>query len=512
MTPLTNSFRFSELIGLPNCGAAFNMGGMPRCPQRTLLTVIVSLASVLILAGCSATTPTSREPLVESVASSDSELPNMDELESDSSAVLLSSEEERARDLSALWLRHAARLTATSPQASLAAYLRAAHTSLSALASDSCSDPFNDTCAELRETYERALSATVGFFKAQSWQPFDLAPTRYWIDLATEPAELSLQSLAIQLQDNAPSSRGRRSGIGTGAVGCRSTTGGALPARSIDSCAPITFVLSFNASLRSEKITATLTAYDASRRAVVDVQGRELSLAANFGLSLDELAARAARDKEHRLFCIGTPSSTETTLIAAAHQSTLATVRDMLLTVLLDPELEDSSSVCIFPLRSGESPERAARALTAASRSISDEEVVHPLVPSPAKIFLVAEGEDGNETAAAFLARLSRGATAPQRNRGKSAVRLQGVYSLASARRIAAPSPDVVTRLDREAANLGVLASGPVLDGHPRTRAEQFREIRDRLALTSEITQQREESSGAATESPVEPLKLSPVF
>lgn len=500
---------------LPNRATAVNIDGMLLRTSQLTLNFSISLLSALLLLGCSGSRQASPlaplEPVQQDTLES-AELPNMDELESDSNAHAFSSEEERARDLSALWLRHAERLSRTTSNGSLAAYLRAAHTSLVALTSESCADPFNESCAELRATYERALAATVAALKSSAWQPPNLAPTRYRLALATQPDSMPLSSLSVEVSGAQGPARGRRSGVGTEAVGCVSPGRGGREGRAIGSCAPLTFVLSFNAPLASEKITATLTAYDASRSAVVGLQGRELSLAADFGSSLDQLAARAAGDRERRLFCVGTPTASQTTLIAAAHQSSVVMVRDMLLTVLLDPELEEHHSVCIFPLRSGESADRAARALVAAARSIADEQIVQPLVPSAAMVFLVAEGEDGNEAAAALLSRLKRGSRSRQRWRGAAPIRVQGVYSLASAKQLKAPSPELLARLESEAALHGVKAYGPAFDGKPRTRAEQYREIREQLAATTEPTRSAPAVDSSATNDELEPLKLSPVL
>ncbi len=513
MTQLTGSP--IELMRLPNRTTAVNIVAMLMRPTKIALNLLLSLSSALLMFGCSGSKQAAPEPPIEAADESaleGADLPNMDELESESSAHIFSSEEERARDLSALWIQHAERLSITSPNGSLAAYLRAAHTSLSALASESCADPFNELCAELRVTYEQALAASVTALKASAWSPPNLAPTRYRLALDTQPASVSLSSLSVELSSTAGSARGRRSGVGTEAVGCASPRREISAGRAIQSCAPLTFVLSFNAPLRSEKITATLTAYDASQSAVVDLHGRELSLAADFGSSLDQLAARVASDRERRLFCVGTPRGSETTLIAAAHQSSVVTVRDMLLTVLLDPELEEHHSVCIFPLRSGESADRAARAMASAARSIADEQAVRPLVPSAATIFLVAEGDDGNKAAAALLSRLKRSSRPRQRLRGAAPIRVQGVYSLASARQLNAPSPELLARLESEAALHGVTVSGPAFDGKPRTRAEQYREIRDQLALPPEFSPKTPPASNSPTNDELEPLKLSPVY
>lgn len=514
MTRLTGSY--GELMRLPNASTAVNIVPMrSSCNKPSLAILLGSLASVWLLVGCSASSPTPQKtPADPSVGqtTSEPELPNMDELESDSSVHLFSSEEDRARDLSELWLRHAHRLGSSSPGASIAAYLRAAHTSLTALTSDNCADLFNETCAELRGTYERALSATVAAFRANSWRPIDLSPTRYRVVLATAPEQITLQSLAVELSDDDHTGHGRRSGVGSEAVGCVAQQSAAQLPRSVDSCAPLTFVLSFNTPLSSERTTATLTAHDASRQAVVDLQGRELSLAADFGLSLDQLAARAVSDRQRRLFCIGTPSPSETTLIAAAHQSSIAKVRDMLLAVLLDPSLEAHNAVCLFPLRDGESPDRAARALSNAARSIADEQALRSLVPSPVTVFLVAEGDDGNEAASALLSRIKRAPRQRPRSRAAGALRVRGVYSLASAKRQAPLSEGVAARLQVEAASLGVPASGPAFDGHPRTRAEQYREIRKLLAAAPEPTQSDEASGNNAATDELQPLKLSPVF
>lgn len=513
MTQLTSSP--TELMRLPNRATAVNIDGMLARPSQIAFNLSLSLLSALLLLGCSGSKQTSPVASLETADQQtleSADLPNMDELESDSSAHVFSSEEERARDLSALWLRHAERLNTTSPNGSMASYLRAAHTSLSALAGESCADPFNELCAELRVTYEQALAATVNTLKTTSWNPPNLAPTRYRLVVTTQPASIPLSSLGVELSSPAGSARGRRSGVGTEAVGCASPRRGAAPDRAIQSCAPLTFVLSFNAPLSSEKVTATLTAYDASRSAVVDLQGRELSLAADFGSSLDQLAARAASDRERRLFCVGTPIASQTTLIAATHQSSVMMVRDMLLTVLLDPKLEEHYSVCIFPLRSGESADRAARAMATASRSIADEQIAQPLIPSAATIFLVAEGEEGNEAAAALLSRLKRAPRSRQRLRGAAPIRVQGVYSLASAKQLKAPSPELLARLESKAAMLGLKASGPAFDGKPRTRAEQYREIREQLAATTEPATRAPSVDSAAANDELEPLKLSPVL
>lgn len=478
-------------------------------------SVALALCLTASLSSCSSTSPSGVALSLnglDSRAVHGAALPNMDEVESDSGIFVFSSEEERARETSALWISHAERLASSSKTASLAAYLRAAHTSLTALAGESCTDPFNESCAELRSSYEVALTATILAYSEASWRDIDLAPTRYRSALATQPEMGPLDALSISLATQERADSGRRSGIGAEAVACRAAADPITSTAPLESCTPLTFVLSFDAPLSSERIGATLTAYDAAQQSVVDIAGRELSLAADFGSALDLLTSRATLTKQQRLFCLGSPSPSQVTMLALLPDDNLSTARQLSLPLLLDPALSENLNICIFSLRPGESSDRSARLLARLARVVADQAAVRPLLPRPADLFLVAQGEQAISAASAFLGRLTRAARARPRARAQGTLRVLGVYSLSEHVEHSQTAVELAAQLETRAATLRVPAAGPFLDGRERPLIAQYQEIKSTLAALNELPEATATAAPGEAESPYEPLQLSPLF
>lgn len=433
----------------------------------------------------------------------------MDELESDSGLHIFSSPESRALNISQLWIRHAERLRPTSPKASIAAYLRAAHTALFALDSDACNDAFNESCAELRTVYESALARVVRSFSDHSWEQVDLSPTRYRLVLTGDHGPVDLAQWETIRESTTPSSPGHRPGVGSEAVGCRTQPSLSPNGTGLGICTPLTFVVSFDTPPSSDLITATLVAYDASQRSVVPLGHREVTLAADFGLALQLISERALDTRKSRFLCVGSPAGGVETVIALAPSAASSWLTPLGLPLLTDPGTSEHVDLCLFTLDSSASPDINARALAASTGFLLADSARNSLTPKVADLFLVPADPEATFVTAAFLGRLKRATRAHPHRAAKTAIRVRGIYVMTPG----APSnisAEAADRLSARASALQVPLYKPASAAEPMSLAEQSGDIRSKVAET--LVDDEPKSSQPTAGSLGTTLELSPIY
>lgn len=475
MTPVTFPRLWARLRKSEDCCLIARM-----CPLPALQMIAVAIA--LVFSACApARTPAGP---TEERASPGDELPNMDELESEAAqgSARFPAGDPRTSKISALWMAHAGRLAQGSPAGSEAALLRAAHISSTALATDSCADPFNESCAELRVVYEQALEAIVRSARAAQWRAPDLAPSRYRLAFSGDAASLAGESWSLDLPNGTVGSdpQYRRSGVGFEAAACRPLQAREAGGASISLCSPITFVLTFDAPPEAARITATLAPLDAFRRDSVEISGREFSLAGDIGAGW-RLLKSSARDPRFRgLACFGEPTEDMVIVVGLFGQAATAGKLPALLSApVLDPALSASSGVCLFPLSAQRSPPAMGRELARLLRDLSDT-IPAPLARRRARVFFVGEGKAASSALEALLGNVRRHTrNGIARRRRGPALSVEGILLVSPA----GPPPELAMRASAlgvpvHAAEQGARdaltsALAPLVEGHPPVESQE---------------------------------------
>ncbi len=469
-------------------------------PKSTLLLILATVYGSSLL-GCSSTAPISAPPPEEPQTIED--LPNMDDIEANDSSSIFSSNEERASEISRLWLKHAERLSHTSQKAALAAYLRAAHTSLTALESASCDDAFNEACGDLRYSYEEALSSVVRDFQRRGWHQLDLSPTRYRITLRDENGQVDLSNWEALRLSAGRTTAGRRPGVGAEAAGCRVERGAPERRRGeIEICTPLTFALTFEAPLSAREIKASLVAYDASLRSLVPLGSRQVALAADFAASAALVSEHAASSTPGSLKCINTPSPKAETVIVVASRPDASRAVRLGIPLMLEESIAEQTAFCLFTLDAQGSRDSNARALAATARALSGLPPDTSLRPQPSSIFLAPLGDEAKNVSAVFLSRLKRGARS--RAMARQGIRLRGVMVFSAS----APA-DSDAQLSARAQALDVPAYRGAATKLMSEEAEQASQLHSSViaALQPESSPAEADTAGSDT-----PLQVSPVY
>lgn len=478
-------------------------------PKNMLLALLV----LLQLCACSGPPPPAPSTSAHRTGTGDSrtELPNMDQVESDSSLSLLSSRERRAAIIAGLWLQHGERLRAVSPAGSFAAFLRAAQFASDTMLSEACLDPFNERCAELRRTYVEAVRGVVAMLRANSWAAPDLSATRYRFSGSADGSPLSLSSITLAPESLTDTSGDlSRSGIGLATAGCHRVPRRRASPGQLDICAPLTFVISFDSPPESERIAATLTAHDAFQRDLVRLDGHDVTLAADFLAAWRLIRQTAAEADAPILACITPPSADEVTVVGLLDPTaTSDSWVEMYAALSSKDDMRARLGFCVFPLRGKEPPDRLSRQLAGLLRQGALGNAAERLVTPRSELFLIADGERAARTATALLGQASRS----ERSRLSRALRkgsfsVRGIYAI----------PEAATPAESSTSAHAVLLQRAVADGIP------VREPQAALSAESpaqSVAQLKQALGEAVPQSPPgereppdtsEPLQVSPVL
>ena len=522
MSPGTN-WKFTADLAESNrilSYTAMRMSQMSCFDLKHARRLVLPLSFLLLLSATAACSPSLPSPQQSSSTEGSEphapvgDLPNMDQLEADQNFTLLTPDDRRAVVLGELWLKHGARLKGTSRVGSLAAFLRAAHTASELLTSDTCSDPFNESCGTLRSIYAQALREVVSEVRLGEWQTPDLAPSRYRLEIATDgvPVDLKIWSFEFAKSPERPPGE-RRSGIGLDAAGCRSVNnnGARLP---IDICSPLTFVLTFNASVTSEHAVATLSVYDSFQREVVQVGGRDLSLAADFGMTWSLLAERAQETPRSRLLCMSSPGDDPATVVAVVDpRSGDGSWRARYASLSVDGSIRSGYGFCLFPYTPATSVTRQSRDLIASIGALSALDTQNALLPVPTEVFFVTEGAQAAQVVTGTLAQLRRQGRVQGASPTKGSLpEVRGVYMIPAP----ADSHDTIVSARTKLAHRADVLDAPVYPSTEEASSLRGEQHTHQLhTILSDVQKPSHDPiSEAASPRPEDgaPLKLSPIY
>jgi hypothetical protein len=304
-----------------------------------------------------------------------------------------------------------------------------------------------------------------------------------------------------------------RSGIGLDAAGCRSVNdnGSRLP---IDICSPLTFVLAFNAPVTSEHAVATLSVYDSFQREVVQVGGRDLSLAADFGMTWSLLAERAQDMPRSRLLCMSSPGDDPATVVAVVDpRSGDGAWRARYASLSVDGSIRSGYGFCLFPYTPTMSVTRQSRELIASISALSALDTPNPLLRAPTEVFFVTEGAQAAQVVTGTLAQLRRQGRAQSASPTKEALpEVRGVYMIPAPADSHDASVSARTKLAHRADVLDAPVYPSTEEASSLSGEEHTHELHTVLSAVqkpshdpiSEAASPRPDDSG--------PLKLSPIY
>ncbi len=495
---------------------------MVRYRSINTVGMFLSFANCLILAlaGCShSLQPASIDSANSAQLGSEildtqhEELPNMNTLEDEDDIALFGSAEQRALTISNLWYKHGERMQESSVKGSLASFMRAAHFAGEALQSEACSDPFNETCGELRIGYRLALKRLVQLVAKGNWVAPELAPTKYRLELLNGDRPLELAGWQIHLPTAEWSkSTYRRAGIGLEAVACSPTE---LP---LTICVPLTFVLTFDAPTDSERIGAQLSTFDGYQHDMIKIGERELSLAADFAAAWRLLVEQARLARSPKLFCLSTPTSLATTLIAITDITTATpTWTEEYAALSNDALLRSHYDLCLYPVSKQLRAEPQGRNLLNILRKLSANVNVSELQQPTTQAFFVADGDSASAVLMSFLGHVKRQRADRTSTTSEAILKISGVYLLMRQGQLQAPARLLATekRFKKLTAQLKIPLSGaaePPAPGQLHPFTAQLKGLRKTLYELIEIeTHETPPVTGTPTEEP-EKLELSPIY